>query len=173
MGIRIEEADTDGRVNQPDPHRSQRGRTEIDVVKDEENWKQLHFESPDRQHILTLTWQSEIRFGPAYYRARLDDREIASRVFGRQCSWSPDSRYLALELWNSTSASEGPDTSLFLIRLHDLRSYDRPRIRHGFLGDVEFTSTAVRYCKDRSRSLGTREHCELELGSISNWSPLH
>ena len=138
----------------------------------EEDWKQLEFESPDGRSRLILGYESEIRFGPAYYRATLDGLEVPERVFGRKCAWSADSGYVALELWNSTEESRGPDTSLFLIRVDDRHFYDRPRVRRGFLDEIRFEGEAILYTKDCSRTRGTVEQCEMRLGGIQGWKPL-
>jgi len=142
-------------------------------MSEESDWTRREFESPDGQHRLTLVWESEIRFGPAFYRATLDGQELPGRAFGSECSWSPDSRHLGLELWNSTSEREGPDTSLFLIRVHDLHYSDRPRVRRGFVAGIRFDGGRVLYAKDHSATLGTLEEFEMSLEAIRDWKPLH
>ena len=134
--------------------------------------RSLDYESPDGKHVLTLDHAGEVRFGPAYFIARLDGRPIPGRVFGHSCSWSADSRHVALELWNSTLESHGPDTSLFLVRPGNHTCYDRPRVRRGFVRGARFEGSSVVYTKDQSRTVGTIEECELPLTAIQDWSPL-
>lgn len=141
-------------------------------MSEESDWTKREFESPDGQHRLTLTWESEIRFGPAFFKADLDGQELPGRVFGSECAWSDDSAYLALELWNSTSEREGPDTSLFLLRLSDLHIHDRPRVRRGFVAGIRFDGDRVLYAKDRSATMGTLEEFEMSLEAIRDWRPL-
>jgi len=132
----------------------------------------IEFPSPDGRCVLRLEYEDEIRFGPAFYRAILDGRALERRCFGRNAAWSDDGTFCALQLWNSTRESAGPDTSLFLIRVPDWQYYDRPRLRGGWLRILRFEGSMVLYAKDRSTSRGTIEKFELDPAAVTEWRDL-
>lgn len=127
--------------------------------------------SPDGRHNLTLRYKGEIRFGPAYFGAVVNGVDFTNAVFGKAWVWSEDSSYLALQRWNTTKESDGPDTSLWVLRLSDLMIYDRPRARPGWIELVRFEGSRIVFSRDTSFSTGQVEEVEVDLDQVESWHP--
>lgn len=52
--------------------------------------------SPDRKHVVWLTYQTEVPYTEAYYTLTADDVSFGSREFWDACLWSADSRFFAI-----------------------------------------------------------------------------
>lgn len=129
------------------------------------------FPAPDGTHTVRLAYLGEVRFGPAYYEASLDEREIRG-VFGGGCLWSADGRFAALQAWNKTAVQDGPDTSLYLIRLDGPEFYDRARCRGGWIRPESFQDGKIVFARDTRTRTGTIEEVEIALDEIRDWTPL-
>lgn len=132
---------------------------------------QVHV-SPGGKHVLVLENAGEIRFGPLYFKAHIDGREILNRFFGEPCIWSAKGRYVALQAWNSIEERRGPDTSLFVVRTADSAFYDRPRVRRGWIVPLAFEGHKIVFQRDKSVRLGLIEEVEIDLSRIDTWRPL-
>ena len=78
---------------------------------------QLTFPSPDKKYKAVLTYIGEIQSHLSYYSLSIDKYPLAfaNRVFGKACSWSPYSRFLAVQEWKDTDGSNSPRSYLLLI----------------------------------------------------------
>ena len=75
------------------------------------------YKSPEKSHGFDLIFEGEIRFGPEYYRLKLDGNLIPNRIFGFEFKWHPESKYLALQEWLTTDYKKGPITALTLVNM--------------------------------------------------------
>lgn len=77
----------------------------------------LTFPSPDKKHTAVLTYLGEIQAGPSYYTLSIDKypHAFANRVFGKVCLWSPESRFLSVQEWKETNATDPPKSYLLLL----------------------------------------------------------
>lgn len=60
--------------------------------------------SPNGIHSVEKILEGGIRFGPEYFRLRIDGRDVPNKIFGHPMAWSNDSRFLAVQEW----LTEGP-----------------------------------------------------------------
>jgi len=103
--------------------------------------------SPNGQYEATLEWVGEIRFGPAYYRLYIRGRVLSDRVFGSEFIWSPDSRFLLVQEWLTTSEAEGPNTMLVAFDVQHGRECALAKASHGFVDAIGVLDNVVRYRK--------------------------
>ena len=124
--------------------------------------------SPDRLHKAVLKYVDEIRFGPAYYSLTVDKISFGARVFGKSFLWSPDSRYFAVQEWETRSESRGPQTRLLLIDL-DLRQESvLSRAERGFIVPQKFDKDKLIYTKEYHLPSMIKEF-ETEFLSVDRW----
>lgn len=124
--------------------------------------------SPDLSHKAVMKYTGEIRFGPAYYSLMLDQRSFGGRVFGQSCLWSPDSRYFAVQEWESTRESDGPRTRLLLIDLPAEKQCLLSRAEQGFIVPKKFEAEKLIYTKEY-RGQSTIREFEIEFLSLDRW----
>jgi hypothetical protein len=129
----------------------------------------LKFRSPDGAHIACLEYAGEIRFGPAYYSLKVDSTTIAGKAFGREAVWSEDSRYLAVQLWLSTTESEGPHTVLLCVDLHNWRGCQVSAAHGGFIKPKCFVGNTLIYTKEKS---GQLTEFEIDFPVLPRWVAL-
>ena len=124
--------------------------------------------SPDRLHKAVLKYVDEIRFGPAYYSLTIDKIAFEERIFGNSYLWSPDSRYFAVQEWETTSESRGPQTRLLLIDLDLKQECVLSRAERGFIVPQKFEKDKLIYTKEFYRPRIIKEF-EIEFLSIDRW----
>lgn len=124
--------------------------------------------SPDGLYTATLSYDSEIRFGPAYYSLRLGQMDLKGMVFGKEMEWSPDSRYLAAVEWMTTDYQEGPITRVALFDMDSNRVSSFKAVNKGFAGNFAFGNGCLAY-KKIFKGQGKVEEAEVEIAKISNW----
>lgn len=138
--------------------------------------------SPDGEHVVVLTHEGEIRFGPAYYTATLDGRPLEGRVFGRRVLWSDDSRFLVMQQWDNTVESRGAWTTLFVVRLADY-GYDDTASVHGFMEEMRFEGSVLHYEQNRYGMMNDEDGnftvgkvnqkvSHVDLDPLTGWKPL-
>ncbi len=126
------------------------------------------YKSPGKTHGFDFIFEGEIRFGPEYYKLKLNGELIPNRIFGFEFKWHPDSKFLALQEWLTTDYKKGPVTSLTIIDLND-RKYARiSKADKGFIKPLRFENDSIIFEKEY---LGTGKNAEYEinLGEIQNW----
>jgi hypothetical protein len=101
--------------------------------------------SPDGNHVATLRYAQEIRFGPACYNLSLDSFDFGGRVFGDSCLWSPDSSLIALQEWLTTDERRGPLTRLVLVDLRTGREAPLSEVTKGYVVPLRFEEGKLVY----------------------------
>jgi len=127
--------------------------------------------SPDLFHIAVLKYVREIRFGPAYYSLTVDKISFGERVFGESFLWSPDSRYFAVQEWETTSEGRGPQTRLLLIDLDLEQECVLSRAERGFIIPQKFEKDKLIYTKEYYGPKIIKEF-EIEFLFVDRWANL-
>lgn len=126
------------------------------------------YKSPDKQHGFNFIFEGEIRFGPTYYKLKLDDKLITSRIFGFEFKWHPDSKFLALQEWLTTDYRKGPITALTLINLANRQFARISKSDKGFIKPIKFENDSIIFEKEFFAS-GKRTELEININEIDNW----
>jgi hypothetical protein len=127
--------------------------------------------SPDNEHNVILEYLNEIRFGPPYYSLRIDEIFLGKRIFGDSYLWSPDSRFFAIQEWETISEGCGPKTHLLLIDVEAERECVISRAEKGFIVPRKFEYDKLIYIKEY---FAPRTTAEFEIGflSLARWENL-
>lgn len=131
--------------------------------------KEIH--SPDNKHKIDLQYESEIRFGPPYYKLKIDGKKIKRKLWGDTILWSPDSKFVALQEWLTTDYSKGPITRLVLIDIHTKKYSNFRTVEKGFTENYQFTDESIIYEKHYKAS-GSINKVEVDFENINNWKKL-
>jgi len=124
--------------------------------------------SPDGKHRAVLEYSGEIRFGPAFYMLAVDGISFGERVFGNKFLWSPDSRFFAIQEWETTTEGRGPQTHLLLIDLETKRECVLSRAEKGFIIPKNFENDKLIFTKEYHGPDLVREF-EIEFLSLDRW----
>lgn len=133
-----------------------------------ETEKKGAYKSHDKKHSFDFIFEGEIRFGPTYYKIKLDGELIANRIFGHEFKWHPNSTFLALQEWLTTDYKKGPVTALTLI---DLKTGKFARIstaEKGFIKPNKFENDLIIFEKEYLATGKIAEY-EIKLDDIKNW----
>ena len=104
--------------------------------------------SPDGTQEAVLEIAGEIRFGPMYFRLRVQNRQFSTRIFGETVVWSPDSRFLLVQEWHTTSERAEPQTTLLVaFDFVEGRECVLAKAAQGFVYPVGFLGGVLRYRK--------------------------
>ena len=128
-------------------------------------------QSPNTLFRAIMKYKGEIRFGPAYYSLAIDKISFKERVFGKSYLWSPDSRYFAVQEWETTSEVHGPQTRLLLIDLQTKQECVLSRAEKGFIVPKQFETDKLFYTKEYSRQ-GRLNEFEIEFLSLDRWNTI-
>lgn len=124
--------------------------------------------SPDKIHSFDFIAEGEVRFGPDYYKIRLNGQLISDRIFGFTFKWHPDSKYLALQEWLSTEYRKGPVTGLTIVNVEKFRFATVAKANGGFIKPIAFEDGLIIYEKEYLDK-GRIERCEVTLAEINDW----
>lgn len=125
-----------------------------------------------KKHNTVFSYAGEIRFGPAYFNLEIDGSKIAHRLFSDNPVWSEDENILAIEEWNSTKESIGPNMKICIFDLENKREYTGKPI-HGYTISKHFEGNLLIYEKrDWSKGYEVIEIIELDLQKIEAWKYL-
>lgn len=128
--------------------------------------------SPDGIHRAVLTSLGEIRFGPNYFSLEVDGVAFGKRIFGEACLWSEDSKYLAVQEWETIKESEGPITRLLLLDVVSRMETAIARARKGFAVPLGFDGGRLTYKLEfYSRRGKTEEEHVVDLVKVNRWQP--
>jgi len=127
--------------------------------------------SPDGKHNAALEYSGEVRFGPVFYTLAVDRISFESRAFGNKFLWSPDSRFFAIQEWETTSEGHGPQTHLLLIDVETKRECILSRAEKGFIIPKNFENDKLIYTKEYHEPGLVREY-EIEFLSLDRWENL-
>ena len=128
-------------------------------------------QSPNKLYKVILKYLGEIRFGPPYYSLTIDELSFKNRVFGRSCLWSPDSRFFAVQEWESTNEGQGPKTRLLLIDVEQKRECVLSRAEQGFIIPKKFEGDKLVYTKEYPGK-GIVNEFEIEFLNLNRWEDL-
>lgn len=104
----------------------------------------IRSQSPDGRREAVLEYAGEIRFGPPYYYLRLLGAAILKRLFGSSLMWSPDSRFLLVQEWLSTSERDGPRTQIVVFDFLDGRECSLAKADQGFVEPLGLEGKTLR-----------------------------
>lgn len=124
--------------------------------------------SPGKTHGFDFLYENEIRFGPAYFRVKLDGKVIVNKLFGDVFKWHPESKFLALQEWLTTDVRKGPFTALFIIDLEQRKFARVSKAEQGFIVPVKFENNIIVFNKEYYGKGKTIE-CEIDLSKIEDW----
>lgn len=124
--------------------------------------------SPNKLHSLKFIYQSEIRFGPMYFRVIINNGSLKNRVFGDEFKWHSNSEYLALQEWLTTSERKGPRTALAIINLENELIARVSEAKGGFIKPIKFEGNKIIFDKGFYNRGVTQEY-EIDLDNINNW----
>ena len=127
--------------------------------------------SPNGSHTANLLYSGEIRFGPPYYSLTIDELSFKNRVFGRSCLWSPDSRFFAVQEWESTNEGQGPKTRLLSIDVEQKRECVLSRAEQGFIIPKKFEGDKLVYTKEYPGK-GIVNEFEIAFLTLNRWEDL-
>jgi hypothetical protein len=104
--------------------------------------------SPDGKHLLSFRYIGDIRFGPSFYRLRIDGRLIKDQYFAHSYMWSSDARFLAVQKWLEINPHHGPHTAVMLIDLNRDVYTEIAKTYRGIASPVRFTKDSIEYSKE-------------------------
>lgn len=104
--------------------------------------------SPDGKTILSFRYIGDIRFGPSFYRLRVNGQLIKDQYFSQCFLWSPDSRCLAVQKWLEINPHHGPHTAVMLIDLSRGVYAEIAKTYRGIASPVRFTKDGIVYSKE-------------------------
>lgn len=126
------------------------------------------YKSPGNVHGFDFIFDGEIRFGPNYYKVKLDGKIIENRIFGFEFKWHPESKYLALQEWLTSDYQKGPITALTIIDLKTRKFAKISIAEKGFIKPLKFENELIIFAKEYLASGKTVEY-EINYERIENW----
>ncbi|WP_413999286.1 hypothetical protein ACMDB5_01575 [Flavobacterium sp. W1B] len=126
------------------------------------------YKTPDKRHGFDFIFEGEIRFGPTYYKIKLDGQLIKDRIFGFVFKWHPDSTFLALQEWLTTDYLKGPITVLTLVDLQKGKFARISKADKGFITPTKFNNGLIIFEKEYLTT-GEKVEYEIKLDEIKNW----
>ena len=126
------------------------------------------YKSPGKIHGFDFIFEGEIRFGPTYYKLKLDGKLIKNRIFGFEFKWHPESKYLALQEWLTTDYEKGPITALTIVDLKSRMFAKISKAEKGFINPLKFQNKLIIFEKEYLVSGKTVEY-EINYEQIKNW----
>ena len=133
-----------------------------------ETEKKGAFKSPNKKHAFDLIFEGEIRFGPTYYKLKLDGKLIENRVFGFEFIWHPNSTFLALQEWSTIEYKKGPITTLTLVDFQNMKLAKISTAEKGFIKPIKFETNSIIFEKQYLAN-GKIVEYEINLTEINNW----
>ena len=119
-----------------------------------------------------LNYESEIRFGPAYYSLEIEGKRVPDFFYGFTRSELDNGRYLAIEEWLTTDYQKGPITR---VAIFDLKNKVVSRLKvvdKGFVDSFKLKDDVFSYRKNFHTN-GKVVESELDWHSIKEWSDIY
>jgi hypothetical protein len=101
----------------------------------------------------------------------MDDIFFGDRIFSKSYLWSPDSRFFAIQEWETTSEGRGPQTHLLLIDVEGKRACILSRADQGFIVPRRFDKDKLIYTKEYY-GRGMIKEFEIEFLSVDRWEQI-
>jgi len=124
--------------------------------------------APYNHHLAILEYSGEIRFGPAFYILKVDTISFGKRVFGNKFLWSPNSRYFAIQEWETVSEGLGSQTQLLLIDLENKSECVLSAAEQGFIVPTKFENGKLIYVKEYHEQ-GVVKEFEIDFLILDRW----
>lgn len=126
------------------------------------------FETPDKNHLLKFILDGELRFGPQYFKIAIDTNLLENRIFAFTHRFSLDSRYIALQEWDTIQLVT---SYLFLVDLKYKKGARISEATDAFILPKDFKDGNIIYEKDY-RTDGRIIEYQIKIDSIKNWEKL-
>jgi hypothetical protein len=126
------------------------------------------YKSQDKKNGFDFIFEGEIRFGPTYYKIKLNGQLIENRIFGFEFKWHPNSTFLALQEWLTIDYQKGPITALTLIDLQKGKFAKISTAEKGFIKPIKFDDDIIIFEKEYLAN-GKIVEYEIKLDEIKNW----
>lgn len=127
--------------------------------------------SPDGNHRVELTYEHELRFGPAFYRLEIDGFDFGERYFWRHVAWSPDSRFVVLPESTGRYNSHGQDywqyNQLVVFDVVNRQEAKLSEFDKGWIVPRNIEANVVLYYKEPKPHL--RYEFERDLATVTQW----
>lgn len=100
------------------------------------------FVSPDKRKCVSLEYDGEARFGPAFFRGEGSGFTwpLANATLGEDVHWSSDSRYVVLLRFMSRDTAKPPDVELLAIDTDDGSVITIDKNQDGLIRQLGFVS---------------------------------
>jgi hypothetical protein len=137
-------------------------------------WNELSV-SPDGRSKLTFVYHHEIRFGPAFFRLRINELDLAKRLFAGLSEWSADSTLVAVTEYRRIDLSSGmTDASLLIINARDMTVATFPVVEnaHVFAKDFRGSSHTLVHVDQFYGGGLTTVVRETDLDTLDGWDTL-
>src|SRR3989339_1070887 len=125
-------------------------------------------ESPNKKHKAIITESGEIRFGPVLYSLIIDETSFGERCFGKDCLWSPDSRYFAIQEFDRNEYKYGPKTSLVLMAIEENKECLLSKADQGFIIPKYYENDSIVYEK-QYHAKGLTKEFEINYLKLDRW----
>ncbi|WP_010562051.1 hypothetical protein [Pseudoalteromonas spongiae] len=119
-----------------------------------------------------LNYESEIRFGPAYYSLEIDGKKVPNFVYGFTRSELQNGRYLAIEEWLTTDYRKGPITRVAIFDLENKLVSRLKTVEKGFVDCFKLDNNLFSYRKNY-HAKGKVVELELDWDSVKEWSNIY
>lgn len=138
---------------------------------------QIVHPSPNEKYKAILTYAGEIQAEQACYSLSIKglSHSFANRIFGEDCLWSPESRFLALQEWKDTDEA---DTSgfclLMIIDMFTRRECDiaNVEVTKGRILPESFIGESLMYTVSYYGQFGMTKSFETKFLYLGGWQIL-
>ncbi|MBI5963848.1 MAG: hypothetical protein HY863_10270 [Chloroflexi bacterium] len=139
--------------------------------------KPIIIQSPDKKRRAALTILGKTQSGHDYYSLSIEGISVSleNRVFGRECMWSHDSRFLSIQEWKENDKITGPKAYLLLV-------FDLLTKRECIVAEVEgaksqiipegFIGESLMYTVIHDGQFGTTRNFESKFQYLTGWQTL-
>ncbi|KAF7786146.1 hypothetical protein PRUB_a0620 [Pseudoalteromonas rubra] len=119
-----------------------------------------------------LSYESEIKFGPAYYSLEIEGHKVPGFYYGFDRSELLNGRYLAIQEWLTTDYKKGPKTRVAIFDLDNKLVSRLEVVEKGFVSDFRLTDNIFSYRKTYHANARV---VDLEVGwdAIEEWSDIY
>ena len=126
------------------------------------------YKSQDKKKGIDFIFEGEIRFGPTYYKVKLNGQLLENRIFGFEFKWHPNSTFLAAQEWLTIDYQKGPLTALTLIDLQKGKFAKISTAEKGFIKPIKFEDDLIIFEKEYLANGKIVEYA-IKLDEIKIW----
>ena len=134
----------------------------------------MGYKSPDGNHKVEFFYDGQIKFGPTYYKIKLDGKLISNRIFGQEYKWDSNSEYIAIQEWLTSDYQIGPITTLTVIDPNNNLFSKIYMANKGFVSPLKFTGNRLQFKAEYfGEEIEERvEESFINIDTIQNWEKL-